>query len=82
MWIDFKYQPKSTFVIRINDADIYSLTKEEVDYDPSKTENLGVSSFKVNEKVIFTISTPWIVDEVDEKIQGALGMGHLNSLEI
>ena len=25
---------------------------------------------------------PWIIDDVEEKIQTALGMGHLNSLEI
>ena len=42
VWIDFLSQPKNTFVIRINDADIYSLTKEEVDYDPSQTEELRV----------------------------------------
>ena len=82
VWIDFLPQPKNTFVIRINDADIYSLTKEEVDYDPSKTEALTLSSFKVNNKEIISVSTPWIIDDVDEKIQGALGMGHLNSLYI
>ena len=48
VWIDFLPLPKNTFVIRINDADIYSLTKEEVDYDPSKTEKLGMT-LKVNE---------------------------------
>ena len=25
---------------------------------------------------------PWIIDDVEDKIQTALGMGHLNSLEI
>lgn len=37
---------------------------------------------KVNDKEIITGSTPWIIDEVEEKIQTALGMGHLNSFDI
>ena len=40
VWVDYETQPKNTFVIKINDASIYSLVKEEVDYDPSKTETL------------------------------------------
>ena len=81
VWIDFLPLPKNTFVIRINDADIYSLTKEEVDYDPSKTESMSVV-LKVNDKETISRPTPWIIDEFEEKIQGALGMDHLNSLEI
>ena len=32
----------------VNDADIYNLVKEEVDYDPTKTETLSVT-LKVND---------------------------------
>ena len=43
VWVDYLPQPKNTFVIRVNDADIYSFTKEEVDYDPTKTDTLKVA---------------------------------------
>ena len=36
VWVNYEPQPNNTFVFRVNDADIYSLVKEEVDYDPSK----------------------------------------------
>ena len=42
VWVDFVLLPKSTFIFRVNDADIYSLVKEEADYDPTKTETLKV----------------------------------------
>ena len=67
-------------MIRVNDTDYYSLVKEEVDYDPSKTEALTVTTFKVNDKEVIYTSTPWIISDVEEKIQTALGMGHLISL--
>ena len=35
VWVDYLPQPKNTFVIKVNDADIYSFVKEEVDYDPT-----------------------------------------------
>ena len=37
---------------------------------------------KINEIETITGSIPWIIDEVEEKIQTTLGMGHLDSLEI
>ena len=40
VWVNFESLPKNTFIFRVNDADIYSLVKEEADYDPSKTEKL------------------------------------------
>ena len=43
VWVDYLPQPKNSFVIKVNDADVYSLVKEEVDYDPSKTESLRVT---------------------------------------
>ena len=35
VWVDYLPLPKNTFIFRVNDADVYSLVKEEVDYDPS-----------------------------------------------
>ena len=69
-------------MIRVNDTDYYSLVKEEVDYDPTKTEALTVRNFIVNDKQILSGSMPWIINDVEEKIQTALGMGYLTSLEI
>ena len=49
VWVDYEPQPKNIFVFKINGEDIYSLVKEEVDYDPTKTESLGVR-LKINEQ--------------------------------
>ena len=40
--VEYEPQPKNNFVFRVNDADVYSLVKEEIDYDPTKTEALKV----------------------------------------
>ena len=40
MWVDYEPQPKNIFVFKVNDEDIYSLAKEEIDFDPSKTTSL------------------------------------------
>ena len=83
VWANYEPQPKNIFSFKVNDADIYSLVKEEVDFDPSKTETLRVD-LKVNEQEDWAISgsSPWIIDDIEEKIQNALGMGHLHSLHI
>ena len=83
VWVNYEPLPKNTFVIKVNDADVYSLVKEEVDYDPSKTEELNVQLY-INEKEnnIIDASIPWIIDEVADKIEKALGMGCLTSLKI
>ena len=82
VWVDFKPLPKNTFIFRVNDDDIYSLVKEEADYDPSKTTTLKVDILKVNDIKTISGSMPWIINDVEDKIQAALGMSHLNSLEI
>ena len=82
VWVDYLPQPKNTFIFRVNDDDIYSLVKEEVEYDPTKIEILDVKIVKVNEKEITSGSTSWIIEEVEDKIQTAIGMNHLSSLEI
>ena len=81
VWVDYLPQPKNIFVIKVNDEDIYSLIKEEVDYDPTKTETLKVT-LKVNDKATISGPMPWIIGDIEEKIQTALGMNHLTSLEI
>ena len=42
VWVDYESYPKNIFVIRVNDADIYSLVKEEVDFDPSQVAKFEV----------------------------------------
>ena len=42
VWVDYEPLPKNNFLIRVNDEDFFTLVKEEVDYDPSKTETLKV----------------------------------------
>ena len=42
VWVDYEPLPKNSFVIRVNDAEFYSLVKEEADFDPTKTEKLLV----------------------------------------
>ena len=68
-------------MFRVNDEELHSLKKEEVDFDPSKTEILKVD-LKVNNIEAFPRSVAWIIDDVDERIQDALGMNQLSSLEI
>ena len=67
VWVDFEPLPKNNFVIRVNDYDIYRLTKEEVDYDPSKTEVLSVRLY-INGKYTIDGQTPWIIDEFEDRI--------------
>ena len=59
----------------MNDADIYKLVKEEVDFDPSKTETLYVfvninNKKKENGQLDFAIDgiIPWITDDVSDKV--------------
>ena len=65
--VNYLPQPKNTFIFTVNGADVYNLVKEEVDYDPSKTEALSVT-LKVNGKEAISGSMPWIIDEVEDKI--------------
>ena len=67
VWVDFQFLPKNTFIFKINDTDVYSLVKEEADYDPSKTEELYVG-LKVNDIWTITGSMPWIIDDVEDKM--------------
>ena len=57
--------------------------KEEVDYDPTKTEFLNVT-LKINGKTIISDddNIPWIINEVEDKIQTALGMDQPTALFI
>ena len=72
---------KNTFAIKVNGADIYNLVKEEINFDPTKTETLKVN-LNINDKKLrngykewaIKGSMPWIIDDVEDKIQIALGM--------
>ena len=47
--VDYLTHPKNTFAIKVNGEDIYNLPKEEVDFDPTKTETLEVY-LNINDK--------------------------------
>ena len=79
--VDYEPPPKNKFSFEVNGKDIYNLIKEEVDFDPSKTEPLEVD-LEVNDKEAISGSMPWIIDDVDEKIQTSLGINQLTSLDI
>ena len=79
--VDYETQPKNAFAFRVNEADIYCLVKEEVDFDPTKIEALQVH-LCINDIVTIEKLMPWIMDDVDEKIQNALGTDQLGSLAI
>ena len=83
VWVDYEPLPKNNFLIRVNDVDFFTLVKEEVDYDPSKTESLSVS-LNINDKTESIISgqVPWITEDVSYKVESALGTEHLTSLNI
>ena len=55
-------------MILVNDTEYHSLVKEEVDYDPTKTETLKVYSLKANDKEIISESMPWIIGDFEDKI--------------
>ena len=63
--------------------------KEEVDYDPTKTEELNVK-LNINDKKdkdgepewVIDGLMPWIIDDVEDRIQGIMGTELLTSLHI
>ena len=65
--VSYEPQPKNIFTFRVNDEELYSLTKEEVDFDPSKTESLGVE-LRVNEIEAISGYMPYIIDDVEDRI--------------
>ena len=81
VWVDYNSHPRSSFNIKVNDSDVYNLTKEEANYDPSKTEclnvNLNVNNKKNsngNKEWAIYGSIPWIIDVLEDKMQAALGV--------
>ena len=52
IWVDYEPQPKNKFVIKVNDVDIHSFVREEIDFDPTKTETLKVN-LTITNKVEF-----------------------------
>ena len=67
VWVNYDL-PKNSFTIKVNDLNIHSLVKEEIDYDPTQTKTLNIKSLKVNEKEIIVRSMPWIINDVEERI--------------
>ena len=65
---DYLPPPKNAFSIKVNDSDYYNLVKEEPDFDPSQIEWFKCRSLKLNEAEALSGSTPWIVEEVEEKM--------------
>ena len=55
--------------------------KEAVNFDPTQTERLEVR-LDINDKIAIKGSIPWIIDEVEDKIQTALGMDQLTSISV
>ena len=55
---------------------------EQLDYDPTKIEKLEVMRLKVNDKLAITGSAPWIIDDIEDKIQSVLGKEELTSISI
>ena len=74
VWVNYLSQ-FNVFHIKVNDIDFYKLVKEEVDYDPTRTELLSVK-FEVNDTKVISGSTPWYIEDIEDKIQC-----HLDSLQ-
>ena len=74
--------PKNEFSIKVNGYDYYTLVKEDIDYDPSKVETLKCESIKLNNIEAHRGSMPWILDEVEEKLNKVYQGQQLESLEI
>ena len=71
------------FSFKVNDEDVYSLVKEEVDFDPSKTEECFIA-LCVNDIKDWAMNgyAPWIFEDVEEKISTALGANQLTCVRI
>ena len=41
--MNYEPQPNNRFTFRVNDEDVYNLTKEDVDFDSSKKDSLTVN---------------------------------------
>ena len=70
VWVDYYPHPRNTFAIKVNDSDIYNLVKEDVNYDPAITEILKVDLI-INQESAISEGMPWIMDDVEERIQTA-----------
>ena len=67
---DYQPPPKNQFSIKVNGDSYYNLVKEDIDFDPSKVEVFGCTSVILNDDYQNAIkgTMPWILDEIDEKI--------------
>ena len=74
--------PKYEFLIKVNDKDYYTLVKEEIDFDPSQIESFKCRSLKLNEVEAHSGVMPWVLEEVEEKMNRVYQGKSLESLEI
>ena len=91
VWVNYEPLPKNAFQIKVNDEDLHYLLKEEFDEDPSKTEQLWIalnindnedSSGYAGKQWAILGATPWIIEDVEDKIQTALGNSPIHSIDI
>ena len=77
VWVNYEPLPKNAFQIKVNDEDLHYLLKEEFDEDPSKTEQLWIalnindnedSSGYAGKQWAILGATPWIIEDVEDKI--------------
>ena len=65
--VDYEPLPKNKFIVTINYYDYYTLVKEELDFDPSNIKPLNCTLY-INDVVAHEGVMPWIIDEVEEKM--------------
>ena len=74
--------PKNEFVVKVNDYDYYTLPKEDIDFDPSVIDLFKCGSLKLNGDKAHSGGMPWILNEVEEKLNKVYKGLPLESLEI
>ena len=82
VWVDYLPPPKNEFILKVNDFDYYTLVKEEIDFDPSQIESFKCLSLKLNEVEAHSGVMPWVLEEVEEKMNRVYQGKSLESLEI
>ena len=79
---DYSPPPKNEFIIKVNGDDYYYLPKEYVDFDPSIIEVFKCQSLKLNGDEAISGSIPWILEEVEDKMNEVYKGLPLESLEV
>ena len=82
VWADYLPPPKNEFILKVNDFDYYTLVKEEIDFDPTQIELFKCEKLVLNEVEALSGQVPWVIEEVEEKINKVYQGKQLESLEI